>query len=52
MAFWYIPEGYEPTLQDSKERLEYLNTHGDTPYAFSFKSKFTLEDALTYKQLS
>ncbi|WP_298535559.1 DUF3291 domain-containing protein [uncultured Algibacter sp.] len=52
MAFWYVPEGYEPTFQDAKERLDYLNVHGDTPFAFSFKSKFTPEDALEYKQLS
>ena len=50
MAFWYLPEGYEPTFQDAKDRLDYFNTHGDTPYAFSFKSKFTVEDALNYKQ--
>lgn len=51
MAFWYVPEGYEPTFQDAKDRLDYLNTHGDTPYAFSFKSKFTVEDAQNYKHL-
>ena len=52
MAFWYIPKGYEPTFQDAKNRLDYLNAHGDTPYAFSFKSKFTIEEALNYKQLT
>lgn len=52
MAFWYVPQGYEPTFEDAKDRLDYLNTHGDTPYAFSFKSKFTSEDALNYKQLT
>jgi len=49
MAFWYVPEGYKPTLHDAKIRLDYLNTHGETPYAFSFKSQFTPEDTLTYK---
>ncbi len=48
MAFWYVPEGYEPTFQDAKDRLDYLNKHGDTPYAFSFKSKFTAEDSINY----
>ena len=51
MAFWYVPEGDEPTFQDAKTRLDYLNLHGDTPYAFSFKSKFTIEEGLNYKQL-
>lgn len=48
MAFWYIPIGYEPTFQDAKDRLDYLNKHGDTPFAFSFKSKFTALDSLNY----
>ncbi len=48
MAFWYVPVGYEPTFQDAKDRLDYLNKHGDTPYAFSFKNKFTAEDSINY----
>lgn len=52
MAFWYIPVGYEPTFQDAKNRLDYLNTHGETPYAFSFKSKFTSLDAQNYTTLN
>ncbi|WNH10409.1 DUF3291 domain-containing protein [Thalassobellus suaedae] len=51
MAFWYIPEGYEPTMQDAKNRLDYINNHGDTPHAFTFKNKFSVTDALTYKQI-
>lgn len=48
MAFWYVPEDYEPTFQDAKQRLDYLNEHGDTPYAFTFKSKFTTTESLNY----
>ena len=51
MAFWYVPEGYEPTFKDAKNRLDYLNTHGDSPFAFTFKNKFTVEESLNYKQL-
>lgn len=51
MAFWYVPQGYEPTFQDAKKRLDYLNAHGDSPYAFTFKNKFTVEESLNYKQL-
>lgn len=51
MAFWYVPVAYVPTLNDAKVRLDYLNTHGDTPYAFSFRKKFSISDALNYKQL-
>jgi len=49
MALWYVPVGYEPTLQDAKDRLDYLNKHGETPYAFNFKSKFLASDSLNYK---
>lgn len=49
MAFWYVPVGYEPTFQDAKQRLDYLNNHGETPYTFTFKSKFSVLDALHYK---
>ncbi len=48
MAFWYVSRGYEPTFQDAKDRLDYLNKHGETPYAFTFKSKFTASDSLNY----
>ncbi|GAA4231302.1 DUF3291 domain-containing protein [Postechiella marina] len=48
MAFWYTPEGYKPTFKDAKQRLDYLHKHGDTPYAFGFKKKFTVKDAINY----
>lgn len=51
MAFWYIPKGYEPTFQDAKERLDYLNMYGSSPYAFTFKNKFSIEDFLNYKPI-
>lgn len=50
MVFWYTPIGHEPSPEEAKERLEFLNTNGETPYAFTFKSKFTSEDALNYKR--
>ncbi|MHA7057665.1 DUF3291 domain-containing protein [Aquimarina sp. M1] len=50
MAFWYIADGHEPTPEEAKERLYYLQEHGETPYAFSFKSKFTIDDAINYKK--
>ena len=40
MALWWIPAGHIPTPQEGKERLEYLRTHGETEYAFSFKNVF------------
>ncbi len=40
MAFWYIPAGTTPTVADAVERLDHLRAHGETPYAFTFRSKF------------
>lgn len=40
MALWYVDEGHIPTAEEAKQRLEYLRTHGETPHAFTFKSRF------------
>src|SRR5437867_16811 len=44
MALWWIPQGHIPTVEEAKERLSYLRTHGETPYAFSFKKPFPAPD--------
>ena len=49
MAFWYVEKGHHPTPEEAKERLYYLQEHGESPYAFSFKSKFTADEAKAYK---
>lgn len=48
MACWYIPKGHEPTTEEAKQRLAYLNAHGETPYAFTFKNKVTAEEAASF----
>ena len=50
MVFWFVPNGHVPTPVEAKERLNYINTHGETPYAFTFKSKFSINDFLAYKK--
>jgi hypothetical protein len=45
MAMWYVPIDKRPTVAEAVERIECLRKHGETPYAFSFKKKFTAEDA-------
>jgi hypothetical protein len=37
-ALWWIPAGHIPTIDEAKERLAHLQTHGPSPYAFGFKS--------------
>jgi len=45
MCLWWIPAGHTPTPQEGRARLEYLHQHGVTPYVFSFKNRFTSEEA-------
>ncbi len=48
-ALWWVPTGHIPGIEEAKERLEYLRTHGETPFAFSFKKPFFAPDE-TLKQ--
>ena len=35
-VMWWVEEGHRPTLEEAKERLDYLNAHGDTDHAFGW----------------
>ena len=37
-VLWWIADQHQPTLQEALERLEHLRAHGESDYAFSFKS--------------
>jgi len=50
MAQWYIPGGHLPAIAEAIERLLHLRTHGETPFAFSFKKRFTVEEANKFIQ--
>ena len=45
MVLWYIPVGTVPSVADAVERLTLLRLQGETPYAFSFRKKFTAAEA-------
>jgi hypothetical protein len=47
MVCWYT-KGSTMSLQEAKKRLYHLNTKRETAYTFSFRSKFTLEEAKQY----
>ena len=38
VALWWVPAGTIPDLDDAVRRVEYLEQHGPTPYAFGFAS--------------
>ncbi len=51
MALWYVPAGHIPAISEAQERLTHLRDHGDTPFAFSFKRKFTPAEADDFMRL-
>jgi len=40
LALWWVPSGHIPSVDEAKERLDFLRAHGETIYAFSFKKLF------------
>lgn len=48
MALWYIPAGTTPTPKEAVTRLDHIRLHGETPYAFGFKKRFTAEEAMAF----
>ncbi len=43
MALWWVAAGHIPTPEEAKVRLEHLDAHGPTPFAFTFKQRFAPE---------
>ncbi|OZI08806.1 hypothetical protein BWI93_07160 [Siphonobacter sp. BAB-5385] len=40
LALWWIKSGSLPTVEQARQRLDCLNQHGPTPFAFTFKTLF------------
>lgn len=47
MVLWYVPAGHAPTVQEAVDRLNHLRKNGETPFAFTFKKQFTVEEAIS-----
>lgn len=39
-VLWWVPAGYEPTIEEAMARLQHLRQHGATVYAFTFKERY------------
>jgi hypothetical protein len=39
-ALWWVPAGHVPGIDEAKRRIAYLDAHGPTQFAFTFKSVF------------
>ncbi|WGK64619.1 DUF3291 domain-containing protein [Croceiramulus getboli] len=48
MALWYVDQEHQPDPQEAKERLAHIRANGESPFAFTFKNKYTPKEALTY----
>jgi hypothetical protein len=41
VAMWWVPRGHIPSVPEATERLDYLQRHGPTARAFTFKQAFS-----------
>jgi hypothetical protein len=46
LALWWIPAGTLPTVEEARRRLEHRERHGDSAFAFSFKTLFPADTAV------
>jgi len=46
MALWWVPVGHIPSIDEALERIDHLREHGPTPYAFTFKARFLVDEKL------
>jgi hypothetical protein len=45
LALWWVPADHQPSVAEARERLEHLQRHGPTPYAFTFREPFGPPDS-------
>lgn len=48
MALWYVPKFSFPSIEDARFRLQYLETNGPSPLAFTFAKQFSVEDHIAF----
>jgi Domain of unknown function (DUF3291) len=50
VALWWVPAGHRPSLEEAVSRLAHLESHGATPFAFSFAQPFDAEGRAITRQ--
>jgi len=40
VALWWVPAGHRPGIDEARKRLEHLDAHGPTQFAFTFARTF------------
>lgn len=43
-VLWWVPAGHIPDVSEAKAKLDYLNAHGESVQAFSYKKLFSPDD--------
>jgi hypothetical protein len=43
-ALWWVPAGHIPGIDEAKKRIAYLEAHGATQFAFTFKTVFPADE--------
>jgi hypothetical protein len=51
MVLWYVSATHLPTVEEATERLVHVRKNGETPYAFSFKKRFTIQEVNKFMNL-
>lgn len=44
-AMWWTESGTTPTIEEAKRRLDHLDTHGETEFAFTYRKPFPAPNA-------
>lgn len=45
VVLWWVDVGHQPDVNEAIERLDHLRQHGPTPYAFTFRRRFSPSSA-------
>ena len=51
MVLWWVPAGHHPDIAEAEQRLTHLRHNGETPYAFTFKRRFSPAEAAAFPRL-
>ncbi len=43
-VLWWVPMGHMPSVEEGKERLEYIRKHGATEFGFNFARNFPVPE--------
>lgn len=50
LALWWVPAGHIPSVDEAKERLEHLEAHGPSQFAFTFRAPFAPDEPLSRRE--